>query len=120
VLLLYWIHFAFPLVVDTCVLQPPIVTSGETASASQVLPKGPVVRACWCVVRVEPWVYPCANKWFCFRDQDLLEGMSRWFPSKTEIHKWIEEQEKDFAEAQNPNISTEDWYRRLVGKVYLY
>ena len=41
-----WIHFAFPLVVDTCVLQPPIDTLGETASTSQVLPKGPVVRAC--------------------------------------------------------------------------
>jgi hypothetical protein len=53
---------AFPLVVDTCVLQPPIATSGETASAPQVLPKGPVVRACWCIVRVEPWVCPCANK----------------------------------------------------------
>jgi hypothetical protein len=52
---------AFPLVVDTCVLQPPIATSGETASASQVLPKGPVVRACWCTVRAEPWVCPCAN-----------------------------------------------------------
>jgi hypothetical protein len=37
---------AFPLVVDTCVLQPPISTSGETASASQVLPKGPVIRVC--------------------------------------------------------------------------
>jgi hypothetical protein len=28
------IPLAFPLVVDTCVLQPPIATSGETASAS--------------------------------------------------------------------------------------
>jgi hypothetical protein len=62
VLFLYWIHFAFPLVVDTCVLQPPIATSGETASASQEFPKGPVVRACWCVVRAEPWVCPCVNK----------------------------------------------------------
>jgi hypothetical protein len=26
-----------------------------------VLPKGPIVRACWCTIRVEPWVYPCAN-----------------------------------------------------------
>jgi hypothetical protein len=42
-----WIHFSFPLVVDTCVLQPPIATLGETASTLQVLPKGPVVRACW-------------------------------------------------------------------------
>jgi hypothetical protein len=102
-----WIHFALPLVVDTCVLQPPIATLGETASASQVLLKGPVVRACWCIVRVEPWVYPCAN---------ILEGMSRWFPSKTKIQKWIEEQEKDFAEAQNknPNISTEDWLGRYI------
>jgi hypothetical protein len=42
--------------------------------------------------------------------------MSRWFPSKTEIQKWIEEQEKDFAEAQNknPNISTEDWLGRYI------
>jgi hypothetical protein len=58
----FWNHFAFPLVVDTCVLQPPIATSSETASASQVLLKGPVVRVCWCTVRVEPWVFPCANK----------------------------------------------------------
>jgi hypothetical protein len=37
--------------------------------------------------------------------------MSRWFPSKTEIHKWIEDQEKDFVEAQNknPNLGIEDW-----------
>jgi hypothetical protein len=58
-----------------------------------------VVRVCSYVVRVEPWLFPCANKWFCFQDQDLFEGMSRWFPSKTEIQKWIEEQEKDFVEA---------------------
>jgi hypothetical protein len=43
-----------PLVVDTYVLQTPIATSGETASTSQVLLKGPVVRACWCIIRVEP------------------------------------------------------------------
>jgi hypothetical protein len=48
------IPLAFPLVVDTCVLQPPIDTSGEIASASQVLPKGPVVSASWCTIRVEP------------------------------------------------------------------
>jgi hypothetical protein len=29
--------------------------------------------------------------------------MSRWFPSKIEIQKWIEDQENDFAEAQNKN-----------------
>jgi hypothetical protein len=42
--------------------------------------------------------------------------MSRWFPSKTEIQKWIEDQEKDFVEAQNknPNISTEDWLGRYI------
>jgi hypothetical protein len=42
--------------------------------------------------------------------------MSRWFPSKTEIQKWIEEKEKEFAEAQNknPNISTKDWLRRYI------
>jgi hypothetical protein len=42
--------------------------------------------------------------------------MSRWFPSKTEIQKWIEDQEKDFAEAQNknPNLSTEDWLGRYI------
>jgi hypothetical protein len=56
------IPLAFPLVVDTCVLQPPIATSGETASASQVLSKGPVVRDCWCAIRTEPWVCPCANR----------------------------------------------------------
>jgi hypothetical protein len=90
------IPLAFPLVVDTCVLQPPITTSCETASTSQVLSKEPVVRAYWCAIRTEPWVCPCSNKWFRCRDWDLLEGMLRWFPSKTEIQKWIEEQEKDF------------------------
>jgi len=45
---------AFALVVDTCVLQPTIATSGETSSSSQVFPKGPVVRVCWCAIRVEP------------------------------------------------------------------
>jgi hypothetical protein len=42
----------------------------------------------------EPWVCPCANKWFRCRDQNLCKGMSRWFPSKIskgwiEIQKWI-------------------------------
>jgi hypothetical protein len=42
--------------------------------------------------------------------------MSRWFPSKTEIQKWIEDQEKDFAESQekNCNLSTEDWLERHI------
>jgi hypothetical protein len=42
--------------------------------------------------------------------------MSRWFPSKKEIHNWIEEQERDFAEAQNknPSISTQDWLGRHI------
>jgi hypothetical protein len=77
-----------PLVVDISVLQPPpIATSGEIASASQVLPKGLVVRACWCALGAEPWVCPCANKWFRCRDENILKGMSRWFTSKTEIQK---------------------------------
>jgi hypothetical protein len=81
-----------------------------------VLQKGPVVRDCWCTVRVEPYVCPHANKWFCFWDGGLLEGMSRWFPSKTKIQKWIEEQEKDFAEPwnKNHNFSTEDWLGRYI------
>jgi hypothetical protein len=42
--------------------------------------------------------------------------MSRWFPSKAEIHKWIEEQESDFVVAQNknPSISIEDWLGRYI------
>jgi hypothetical protein len=110
------ILFAFPLVVVTCVLQPPIATLGETASSLQVFPKGLVVRYFWCAIRAEPWVCPCANKWFHCRDRDLLEGMSRWFPSKTENQKWIEEQEKDFPEAlnKNPIISTEYWLGRYI------
>ena len=42
--------------------------------------------------------------------------MSRWFPSKTDIQKWIEEQEKRFVEAQNknPNLSIEDWLGRYI------
>jgi hypothetical protein len=31
---------------------PLIVASGETASALQVLPKGPIARACWCALGV--------------------------------------------------------------------
>jgi hypothetical protein len=95
---------------------PPISTLGETSSTSQVLLKGQVVGVCWCTVRVESWVFPCANKWFCCRDQGLLEGISRWFPLKTKIHKWIEEQERDFVEAQNKNlsISTEDSLGRYI------
>ena len=110
------LNIAFPLVVDTCFLQPLIATSCETASVSQVFPKGPIVRACWCALGAEPWVCPCANKWFRCRDMDLLEGMSRWFPSKIEIQKWIEEQEKDFTEAHNnnPNISIEDWLGKYI------
>jgi hypothetical protein len=105
---------AFPLVVDTCVLQPPIATSVETISASQVLLKGTVVRDCWYALRAGPWVCPCANKWFCCRDRDLLEGMSSWFPSQIDIQKCIEEQEKDFVKAQNknPKLSIEDWLGR--------
>jgi hypothetical protein len=81
-----------------------------------VLSKGPIVRVCWCVVIFEPWVCPCANKWFYCRDRDPFEGMSRWFPSKTEIQRWIEEQENDFVESQktNPNISTKDWLGRYI------
>jgi hypothetical protein len=32
---------------------------------------------------------------------NLLEGMSRWFPLKIKIQKWIKDQEKDFAEARS-------------------
>jgi hypothetical protein len=42
--------------------------------------------------------------------------MSRFFSSKMDIQKWIEYQEKDFAEAQkkNPKFSTEDWLGRYI------
>jgi hypothetical protein len=42
--------------------------------------------------------------------------MSRWFPSKIETQKWIEDQEKVFIEAQNknPNLSTEDWLEKYI------
>jgi hypothetical protein len=42
--------------------------------------------------------------------------MSRQFPSKIEIQKWLEDQEKEFPEAQNknPNLSTEDWLERHI------
>jgi hypothetical protein len=48
--------------------------------------------------------------------QEYFKGMSKLFPSKTKIQKWIEEQEKDFTEAQNkiPNISTEDWLGKYI------
>jgi hypothetical protein len=53
----------------------------------------------------------CSKKWFRYQDRDLLEGTSSWFPLKTNIQKWIEEQEKDFMEAQNknPNLTIEEW-----------
>jgi hypothetical protein len=95
----------------------PLITSlGETASASQVFPKGPVVRACWCTLGAEPWVFPCANKWFRCWDKNVFKGMSRWFPSKTKIQKWMEYQEKDFTEAQNknPNLSSEGWLEKYI------
>jgi hypothetical protein len=64
----------------------------------------------------EPWVCPCANKWFCCRERNLHEGMSRWFPLKTDIQKWIEDQERDLDEAhnKNPKLSTEDWLQRYI------
>ncbi len=39
-----------------------------------------------------------------------------WFPSKKKIHNWIEEQERDFTEAQNknPSINTEVWLGRYI------
>jgi hypothetical protein len=39
-----------------------------------------------------------------------------WFPSKTKIQKWIEEQERDFNEAhnKNPNLSTEYWLGKYI------
>jgi hypothetical protein len=42
--------------------------------------------------------------------------MSRWFPLKTKIQKWIEDQERDFAKApkKNPKLSTEDWLQRYI------
>jgi hypothetical protein len=95
---------------------PPIATSSETAPALQVFPKGPVVRDCWCIVRTIPRVCPCSNKWFCCQDQNILEGMSTWFPLNKEIQKWIEEQENDFIEAhnKNPNLSTVNWLGRYI------
>jgi hypothetical protein len=47
---------------------------------------------------------------------NLFKGMLRWFPSNIEIQKWIEDQEKDFAEAQNknPKISIEYWLQRYI------
>jgi hypothetical protein len=42
--------------------------------------------------------------------------MSRWFPSKTKTQKWIEDQEKDFTEAQNknPNLRSKDWLEKYI------
>jgi hypothetical protein len=96
---------------------PLIATLGEIASSSQVLPKGSVVRACWCALGAKPWVCPYAKKWFRCWDRNILEGMSRWLVSNTEIQKWIEDQEKDFVEAQNKNPNQ---YRGLAGKIYIY
>jgi hypothetical protein len=42
--------------------------------------------------------------------------MSRWFPSKIEIQKWVEDREKDFVQSQNkkPKICTKDWLQRYI------
>jgi hypothetical protein len=42
--------------------------------------------------------------------------MSRWFPLKTDIQNWIEDQERDFVEAQNknPKLSTKYWLQRYI------
>jgi hypothetical protein len=42
--------------------------------------------------------------------------MSRWFPSKTKTQKWIEDQEKDFVEAQNKNsnLSSGHWLEKYI------
>jgi hypothetical protein len=47
---------------------------------------------------------------------NILEGISRWFPSKTKIQKWIEDQKNDFAEAHNKNLnlSIEDWLGKYI------
>jgi hypothetical protein len=57
---------------------PPASTSGETASASQVLSKGSVVRVL--LVRclsVEPWVCPCANIFLEVAYQTVTRGISK-------------------------------------------
>jgi hypothetical protein len=36
-----------------------------------VFPKGPVVRACWCDIRVEPWVYPHCQQLVALLDLEL-------------------------------------------------
>jgi hypothetical protein len=47
---------------------------------------------------------------------NLLDGMTRCFPSKIDIQKWIEDQENDFVEAQKkkPKINTDDWLGRYI------
>jgi hypothetical protein len=79
-----------PLVVNICVLQPPIATSSEIAYASQVLSKGPIVRAYWCTLGDEPWVCPYVNNCPVMQAIDFwvnttLEGYIIEFP--TEKHQ---------------------------------
>jgi hypothetical protein len=67
-------------------------------------------------LELSPGFGPVPTNGFVAGDMNLSEGMSRWFPSKTKIQKWIEDQEKDFAEShnKNPNLSTEDWLERHI------
>jgi hypothetical protein len=44
----------------------PIATSGETSSSPQVFPKGPIVRVCWCIVRVNPGSSLCQQSGLVF------------------------------------------------------
>jgi hypothetical protein len=81
-----------------------------------VLPKGPVARACWCALGVNPGSSPVPTNGSLARIGIFFKGMSRWFPSKIDIQKWTEDQEKDFIEAQkkNPKLSTKDWLQRYI------
>jgi hypothetical protein len=49
-------------------------------------------------------------------DQNIFKVISRWFPSKKNIQNWIEDQERDFAEAQNknPKLNTKDRIKRYI------
>jgi hypothetical protein len=67
-------------------------------------------------LELNPGSTPVPKNVFVFGTRIFLKGMSRWFPSKTETQKWIEDPEKDFVEAQNknPNLSSEDWLEKYI------
>lgn len=72
---------------------------------------------------------PQANKWFHYWDQDLSEECvmsNKWFPTKKEIKKWIDQKLHEFVAQENRNLCMlkEEWLNRYLytdeHEIFLY